>query len=214
MGSSQYQILGGRSRLPDWWECSWRRVKCGKSTCLMCASPDQCETIMAERELKRQASPDYDPEWEAEKHELIRQAEQEALAAMERGEAEDDSPDPEEFPIYQAVRNWWDRLRAIEARARDRQAAWLETEAGQDLMWYGTLITGKVYRQLCNRWYADHRRESLLEDGDYPMTQFVLSESIWIIRDSVRKLTVEKDNPQLTRFSEDLIRLTPNILQI
>lgn len=169
---------------------------------------------MAERERKRKASPDYDPEWEAEKHELIHRAEAEAMAAIERGEVEEESPEPEESPIYRAIRVWSDALREIEARARNRQAAWLETEAGLDLMWYGTLITGKVYRQLCNRWYADHRGESLLEDGDYPMTRYVLAESIWIIPHSINQLKDEREYPDLQQLSVELEKLTKTMLTI
>lgn len=201
--------------MPVWMECQWRRIACGESSCPICGMHQRLE-----RELEHSdgSSLKHVPEDEGPPR-------NEALAAIKfdaesRGFEianigdEEPTPEPDEFPLYRQVHAWREHVVWLAEEADRKNAAWLQTEEGKDLLWYANTIAAKTYRQLTTRWELNQGSEYGVED--YQWTQYVLRESCTYVRQAAAAL-LEKDaaSPaELMIIQSTLEQIEPAVLEI
>lgn len=175
--------------MPKWMECGWRRVGCGRDDCPLCGR------IKKDRQGHIEKGEDPDS-WKSVFEDVSRNF-KEVLEAIKQDAKQrgiditniDDikePPEPEEFLLYNKAHEWRKFVCAILEEAADSGELWLDTEVGQDLSWYSSLLLGKIYRQLSNRWEMDHG--DAYGEFDYEYTQKVIKESLKIIKQSLQEL--------------------------
>jgi len=175
---------------PDWWECQWRRIPCRRPECALCGR------IMKQR-FKHQFKGEDPDTMEAPlqdvgdafaetKTMLTEKAEELGIELDPLPEEEYESPpEPDRFPIWQKVFVWSQNLQHLAIR---QGMDWRETEAGQDLHWYSSMITAKLYRILCDRWRLEQGQKD--DNLDYDYTKYVLENCVRIIKESFENLIV------------------------
>lgn len=188
----------GEFKTPTWWECTWRRISCGKDACPICGKikQDQLRHIM-----KGEDPDDWKSIFEdmgnslAKTLRMLKEHMQEAGIDLENiGEAEmEEPPEPEKFPLHQEVNSWMKDIEALAESAQSTRSLWLATEAAADLLWYKNTLAVKTYRQLCNRWHLD--RGDNYGEVDFKYTKYVLEECIRILKQSLVQLS-EFGSPQ------------------
>ncbi|GEM_PF-1271455 len=180
-------------RVPEWMECTWRRVPCGKKSCPVCGRiASDRERYPKERENAKSM--------EASLTEMMRglsktlkmlkkNAKMHGIDLETLNQIKSEEPPRQvEFPLCRLVMDWNKNLFQIEAMAQDLGAFWLQTEAAADLFWYANVLNGKVYRQLCNRWHLE--RGDDYGDFDFEYTGNILGESLKILKKSLNELSL------------------------
>lgn len=177
---------------PSWYECTWRRVPCGKDSCKVCGK------IKRDRERHIVAGEDPDDIKNVFKDmgENFRQVLEMLKRDMERLNIDisdvnkddlSEPPEPEKFELHNKVKEWRDSIYKTVNDATENGGFWIFTEAGEDLRWYANTLVVKIYRQLCNRWYMNNDEE--VDDGhDYAYTKYVLGESLKFLKNSLSGL--------------------------
>lgn len=206
-------------KIPEWWDCVWRRVPCGKDECRMCGKikQDRLRHVM-----KREDPDDMKSVFEDVGNSLggalamIKQhAAEMGIDITNINEAElEEPPEPNMFPLYQKAAEWQDEMMVIIKDADLRGSAWLLTEAAADLDWYKNTLLAKTYRQLCNRWHLDRGDE--YGEVDYKYTKYVLGECLKILEKSLLELSAlgSPQSEELKQCLNHLQKLKKPILSI
>lgn len=205
----EYLGTSDNFRIPEWWDCVWRRVPCGKDECRMCGKIKQ--------DRMRHIMKGEDPDDMKSAFEDVGNSLGEALAMVKQHAAEmgiditnineaefEEPPEPDAFPLYQQAAKWGDEVAVIIKDADLQGRAWLLTEAAADLSWYKNTLLAKIYRQLCNRWHLDRGDE--YSDVDHKYTKYVLGECLKILEKSLAELS-EIGSPQSNALKQCLKRL-------
>ena len=216
-----FEYIGtiGDFKISKWWECTWRRVPCGKYECKICGKIKQ--------DRLRHIMKGEDPDGMKSVFEDVGNSLGGALAMIKQHAAEmgiditnineaelEEPPEPEVFPLYKKAAEWQKEVTTIIQDADLRGSAWLFTEAAADLGWYKNTLDAKIYRQLCNRWHLDRGDE--YGDVDHKYTKYVLKECIKILKKSLAKLSSigSLHSGELTRVLSRLKDLEGTILAI
>lgn len=122
-------------------------------------------------------------------------------------------PEPESFLLYRLVKRWSRPLTRFVGEKNNRGVSWAKSEAAGDLLWYGTLIIGKVYRQLSTKWEISNGLKTM-EDVkvEYVYTGYVLREISNMVEQSL--IALSKSSADLKTPLRQFRRFKPNILQI
>lgn len=203
--------------MPEWMDCTWRRVPCGRDDCPICGKinkqrqkhiekgedPDDLECVFED------VSEDF-----KETFKLLEKDAEKMGIDLDNLEEVEEPPEPEEFELYKKVKEWRDDIMEMIKQGSAEGAAWLETEAGRDLAWYGNTIMAKTYRQLSNRWELDKGGDYAKEDLDY--TYYVLEEALKILDKALSDLQENvADYSQKFRLAQMFLRnLKEEILNI
>lgn len=204
-------------KMPKWMECTWRRIPCGKDNCPICGR--------IKRDRQRHIEKGEDPDDIKSVFEDVGRNLKEALAMIKK-DAErmgiditnidniQEPPAPEEFPLYNKVKEWHDFVFEIIEEAEKAEDLLLLTEAAQDLSWYSNILLAKVYRQLCNKWYIKNGND--YGEFDYQYTKYVLKECLKILKQSFRELASPYSNREINLIlaDEELSSLEKKILKI
>lgn len=192
---------------PPWWECTWRRKGCGQSTCPMCGQ----HKLGLAKELQNIFRTEEEREHGVSIDMFTERAEESIIE--ESDDLEDLTPEPEDFPLYQKVYAWHKKLITAAQKLEQDNPAVRDHKQWEDLLWYGTLLQGKVYRQLCSRFEMDNGNQ--FRDMDYIYTGYVLRESIKIIEESLMvMLPVIPKQRDFAVLKYSLGQLKPAILKI
>lgn len=209
-------------KIPEWMDCAWRRVPCGKHTCPICGRIAR----QREKHIKEGKNPDsIETVFEDVGTEL-----QEALAMIKKDAEQrgidilnlDDIKEPPkalEFPLWWRVNKWGQEIFLFAKEAEKNGQFWLQTESAADLLWYGNTLAVKTHRQLCNRWHIEEK------DGygefDLAYTAGVLKECLRILKESLTVLervyngqSKSKEHMFFVRARLALERMKPDILRI
>ncbi len=206
-------------KIPKWWDCQWRRVPCGKDSCAMCGrvnkqrkkhilrgeDPDTMESALAD------VGDMFDETFELlHKHSKRMGIDLNNLPE----EPEPERPEHEEYPLYNSLTQWYKGVRKLAKEAEEGFQAWIKTEAGQDLLWYHSMILVKTARQLDNRWEIEHGDEFAAQDMEYQ--GYVLSESIAILKKALADLAALRTHQAVdfTFCLSELESLEKKILKI
>ncbi|PJE50718.1 MAG: hypothetical protein COV29_03210 [Candidatus Yanofskybacteria bacterium CG10_big_fil_rev_8_21_14_0_10_36_16] len=174
---------------PEWMECTWRRLGCGKDACLICGKTKKQKQAHIDR------GEDLDDIEEVTKN--VGQNLKDVLMAMKNdiGKTEfstgvlneidkiEEPPEPEKFPLYNEVMMWHKTAFGVADEAFISGQVWVDFEYGLDFTWYANLLPAKVYRQLCNRWMIEHGDD--YGENDYKYTDYVIKESISILKNAI-----------------------------
>ena len=179
-------------KMPEWMDCVWRRVPCGKDECKICGKIKQ--------DRLRHIMKGEDPDDMKSVFEDVGNSLGETLAMVKQHAAEmgiditnineaelEEPPEPDAFPLYQKVAEWQGEVARIIKNADLRGSAWLLTEAAADLGWYKNTLLSKIYRQFCNRWHLDRGDEYGEVDCKY--TKYVLDECLKTLEKSLVELS-------------------------
>lgn len=202
------------SSIPDWMDCVWRRVSCGKATCPICG--------VQKTEPEDDAS--LDELWKSlESEENIKK---DVLARISRKMRETGYafekiktdrprlPQPSEFSFYRKVRNWQRGVFDIISEAQDLGYLWPYSERAADLFWYANILLAKIYRQLVSRKAIE--QDVPKHDPEYQYTQYVLGECVAEIKKSLHSLSCLHSEQKaelmlslsrITRLEEDILKL-------
>jgi len=204
-------------KMPKWLDCTWRRVSCGKDECKICGriKQDRMRHIIKGEDPDSMKSAFEDAGRSLkETLEIVRRDAKKRGIDITNLKDIEESPDPEEFPLYNKVLQWREALDKTARSAGETGHPWFYTEAAADLLWYKNMFLAKIYRQLCNRWERERGEEYGKVDSQY--TKYVLEECIKILKQSLVQLS-ELNSPQrgglmaaLTRLAE----LEKQILEI
>lgn len=178
-----------RFSFPKWMECGWKRVSCGRDDCPLCGQvkkdrqahidkgedPDSLKAVLEDVGLNFKKV-----------LELVKKDAAANGVDISKIEAIKEPPKPEEFSLYRRAHSWQKYVCAILDDASQNGELWLDTPAGLDLAWYSSILLGKVYRQLSNRWEMEHGDE--YGEFDYRYTRNVIKKSLSFINDSFAEL--------------------------
>lgn len=232
-------------KVPEWWECTWRRVPCRAQTCRFCGRFEKVKRLLESGGTRGDYDRGNDAEAESEESkqqeaDLADLKEVTAFQAKDLGIREEDVlgeevdeddfdedgnyigeedeperliPEAETFLLYALVKRWSRPLTRYVGEAHERGEPWAKTDAAKDLLWYGTLIIGKVYRELSTRWEVTHGLQSMeFMNPEYVYTGSVLREISDIITHSLLELA--KFHPDLETPLKQFRRLKGSILDI
>lgn len=201
------ELPKGEMKMPEWMECSWRRISCGKNECPICGK------IRKNREKWVERGEDPDDI----KHVLedVGQNFKEVLTMIKKDAKSmgiditniddvEEPPEESEFPLYLEAEKWRKEVFKIAEDARISGSFWLLTEAAEDIFWYSNTILAKIYRQLCNRWHIENGDD--YGEFDYKYTKYVLEECIKILKKSLTDL-ISATESQGETFNSLLLRL-------
>ncbi len=175
-------------RIPEWWDCQWRREPCSQPSCPFCGrlmkqrfkhqfkgeDPDSLESALQ----------DVEDSFAETRMMIAEDADKLGIDLNNIPDEEYESPPgPLEFHLEKKYHEWLARLHHFAMRT---PGEWLETEAGLDLMWYAPLISAKIYRSLCSRWRV--RRGQSEDDLDYDYTKYVIENCVAILKTSFEAL--------------------------
>jgi hypothetical protein len=169
-GKKEKQTHKKNAGMPEWMDCTWKRVPCMSDDCPICSrlkELDQTSNLFERGEL------------------LIE-------LAGQNEDDKDDLPKPEEFPFYKEIREWMEFVISLAEKSKRRGEFWIFTEEAADLFWYINVLSAKIYRQLCNRYHIDKGRETVFID--YKYTNYVLKETIKIIKKALKEII--KSDPE------------------
>ncbi len=136
---------------------------------------------------------------------------------------DDMPPEPEKFILYRRAIRWSRPVARYIGRAEESGVSWTKTKAAEDLLWYGSMLPSKVYRQLSTRFEMNQAKEQQNDNDDegkffsveLGYTGFVLREIAEIIENSLAMLAVSSDKPSdFEAALKTFRRLKPSILEI
>ncbi|MDO8471438.1 MAG: hypothetical protein Q7S49_02415 [bacterium] len=180
---------GEYEEIMTWLDCAWKRIACGKDSCPICGKIKRDR----ERLVREGKNPDsiqsaFDNLGAnlAEAMALI-QKDAEAMG-MNISNLEDiaDAPEAKFFPLAVRAEKWYLSIMNLYNEKSTHGTIWLLTEEALDLNWYAGTFNAKVYRQLCNKWYLDNKKD--YSNFDYNYTSRVLKEVSEIIDKSFTSL--------------------------
>ena len=114
------------------------------------------------------------------------------------------------------VRHWMEKVLDFIKESYLRSANWLNTESGEDICWYHTILPVKTDRQITNRWEIDNEDD----DGcDHQYTHWVLEEVIETLGRAFSELLSSNDTSyeekvSFRQLSDELQSLEKDILSI
>lgn len=204
-------------KVPVWWECGWRRKNCKKRSCVLCGG------IIADRE--KHIAKGEDPDSMKSVLEDVGQSLVETLV-MIKVDAEKhgiditniedikEPPKPESHALYRNIAKWRNGIIKLVDKADEADEIWISTEPAADLLWYISTLSAKTYRQLCNRWHI--KNGDGYGEFDYKYTQYVLSEVLDILENSLAQLTKLNSQHQVVLMFalNQLIKFRKSILSI
>lgn len=209
------ELPKGEFKMPEWMECTWRRVHCGKDDCPVCGR--------IKRDRQKHIERGEDPDDPKSVFEDVGQNFKEALEMIKKDcEAQGikltnikdikEPPEPEKFPLYRKVKKW--RNRVFNLITHPNFEFWLYTEPVQDLLWYINTLTAKTYRQLCNKWHIENGDE--YGDFDHQYTGRILKETLKILKKSLRELSRNNlsQRKELGLMLSELFKLEKQIIKI
>jgi len=199
--------LIGDFEVPLWWECTWRRERCGR--CHFCISMDRSE-VEAGKDPSEIIVGDL-----VRMDDMIEGDEIDDDALNDEEEVELDNlmkmmeemPKPDAFPSLRKLNCWSRELIDFLSIAKVKK----DSEYF-DAIWYSTLLPSKVYRQIHTKWL---RQKEIVEDMDgfyeieLTYNDFVIKESARILDISISKLATRSRKMKL--FYEQFIKIRPNI---
>ncbi|MBU0577266.1 hypothetical protein KJ742_07020 [Patescibacteria group bacterium] len=208
---------------PKWHDCQWKREACNKVDCPLCG-----RILKHNEKMKLQGK---DPDGMESALECVQDSFAETFMMLEemaekKGlDLEELSKEPDnweerektdEHPLYKAMNQWTLNVYKFLEKVDDNGSLWLHTEAGKDLSWYHSMITAKVYRQLCSRWDIDNFDDWV--DYDYIYTKGVIKEILRILYDAFDYLNSfglpNHELNELNKFFAELQSLEKDILSI
>ncbi|HMB65825.1 MAG TPA: hypothetical protein VKO42_03025 [Patescibacteria group bacterium] len=176
-------------KMPEWMDCTWRRVACGRDDCPLCGKINK----QRQKHIEKGEDPDdlrcvFEDVSEnfKETFELLEKDAEKMGIDLENVEDVEEPPRAEEYELYKKVKEWRNDIMEVIKQSDAKGAAWLWSEAGKDLAWYTNTIIAKTYRQLSNRWELDRGYDYAKEDFDY--TYYVLEESLKILDEALSEL--------------------------
>lgn len=181
----------GNFKIPEWWDCGWKRVSCNKKSCLLCGR------ILRDRRKHIERGEDPDSMKSAmedaggslsEALRMIKKDAERLGIDITNLENIKEPPEPEKFSLYRKVAKWRNFVSEIVKHAEESDNLWLGTEAAADLLWYKNTLAAKTYRQLCNLWHMDNGDE--YGDIDFKYTKYVLIECLKILKRSLNALAL------------------------
>lgn len=191
-----------------WQDCQWLRVQCGKDECPICGR--------IKRDRERHIKKGEDPDSMEAMFKDVGNVFKETLAMLKKDAAKHgidldnldktdmpESPEPEDFPLYNKAYAWRQGIYEIAEASDDVSSAWLYSEAGEDLLWYANTLMAKIFRQLSNVREMEQGEEYM--DLEYNYTGYVLGEVFHILDKALKQLN-QDDGPQAAKFN--LARLT------
>lgn len=196
----------GDFKVPDWWDCQWRRTACRRPDCKFCGSQGP----------RRRMTP---AEGEADPVQALAAAGasmKETMAmlaaeAAEQGWNEEPAnniapqpPEPDQFDLYNDLLDWYDDVMDIFHDAYSEGLPWAETDAAADVTWYASTLLAKTYRQLTTRWEFEYAKD-LASDVDYIYTHYVLEECVQILRRSFKELAFLPSPDQRTLRTAEIL---------
>lgn len=177
-------------KVPEWWECQWRQIACGRDECRMCGRINRSRQKHIDKgedpDSMEAAFEDIKETFAEVKEMLSKDAKKMGIDLNNLPDEIDDTPKAEEFPLYNQVMKWYTLLMTTISNAHQSGEECLESEPAKDLMWYKNTILVKTYRQLCNRFELDKGDD--IADVDYEYTRYVLAESIKIVKKSLEEI--------------------------
>lgn len=166
-----------------WMDCVWRRVSCGKNTCLICGEIKKANLKRKKKDNSiEMALEDISKSLEKVLNQIKKDAKKMGIDIVNFKKIKE-PPMPEKFPLYNKIKVWRDQMRQVMTKAERFREIWIYTEAFEDLLWYTNLLPVKVYRQLCNKWHLNNTKD--YGDYDYKYTKYVLKECSKIIKKSM-----------------------------
>ncbi len=170
--------------MPEWMDCTWKRVPCMKESCPICSRLKDLE----------------------DENDLFARGEFLIEIAGEDQEGDDDLPNPEEFPFYKEVKGWLEEVIELAENSREFGDFWVFTEEAADLFWYMNVLSTKTYRQLCNRYSIENQPENVSK-ADYRYTNYVLKEAVKKIKKSLKEI-LTSDPIQEDKLEEAFKKIT------
>ena len=167
-----------KTGMPDWMDCTWKRLPCMKDDCPICSRLRDLE----------------------EENDLFTRGEFLIEIAGEQEEGGENLPDPDEFPFYKEVRGWLKEVIKIAENSRNSGDFWVFTEEAADLFWYMNVLSTKTYRQLCNRYSMENHSETA-NPADYKYTNHVLKEAVKRIKKALKEI-LKSDPTQKEELNE------------
>ncbi len=191
-GKNDKQTYKKNAGMPEWMDCTWKRIPCGSDDCPICSrlkEMDQVSNLFERGEL------------------LIE-------LAGQNEDNKDNLPKPEEFPFYEEIRGWMEFVISLAEESKKRDEFWIFTEEAADLFWYINVLSAKIYRQLCNRYLIDKGEKNNFID--YKYTNYVLRKSIKIIKKSLKEILKSDPNQkdELINCFDELSDAEERILNI
>jgi len=182
-------------KMPEWMDCTWRRNACGKDECRICGKirrnrqghmvkgedPDDLKFVFE----------DMNRDFKNAIRMIKKDAERRGIDISNLDElAEEESPEPKEFPLSERIISW--RMFLYETLAAEDLFEGMDTESEtvKDLSWYSNTLAAKTYRQLCNRWHIKKGDE--YGKFDYEYTRYVLEECSKILKKSLSEIIARK----------------------
>lgn len=210
----------GNFKVPDWWDCQWRRTPCSRKDCKLCAP----------QAARRQAAAGEGADALGVVMRDVNESMRRTMDLLKAEAAEsgidldslDDGvaglpavPEPDQFELYNDLLDWYDDLMDVFHDAYSEEIAWAATDAAADVTWYASTLLAKTYRQLTTRWEFENAKD-LASDVDYIYTHYVLEECLRILRRSLRELAfLPTDDQRTLRTAEILLaQFEPQLLQI
>ncbi len=172
-----YKNYLSRRSVPYWFDCTWKRVGCGKKECPVCGKSRR-NKVFLHQEIIFQA---------------FRKEEMEKIKKK--------PPKPEKFSLYREAKTWRDDLFDIAEEADHYGDFWVFTVVAADLFWYSSLLVSKCDYQLQNRFYINHGYGGI----DYDYTDYVVKDCIDILKKSLKK-TISLEPRQADELEDLLFR--------
>lgn len=214
-GFEEIKSKNGKFKMPEWMDCSWRRVSCDKDSCPICGR--------IKKDIQKHIEKGENPDSIESAFEDVAKNFKETLELIKKDcEAKgidltnidniQEPPEPEEFPLYNKVNKWRELVLNLGEAAEDN--FWQYTEAAADLFWYVNTLAAKTYRQLTNKWELEHGDE--YGDIDYEYTGYVIKECLKILKKSLGKLVLfnSEQKISLMLIHDKLLDLEKEILKI
>jgi hypothetical protein len=214
-GFEEIKSKNGKFKMPEWMDCSWRRLSCDKDSCPICGR------IKKDRQKHIELGEDPDSIESAfediagnfkETLKLIKKDCEDKGIELTNVDNIQEPPEPEKFPLYNKVNKW--RNSVLSLRESPEDDIYHHTEAAADLFWYVNTLTAKIYRQLTNKWEIEHGDE--YGDIDYEYTGHVIKECLKILKKSLRELSSFNSSQKigLMLIHDKLLDLEKEILKI
>ncbi len=176
-------------KIPEWWDCVWRRVPCEKDECKICGKIKQ--------DRLRHIIKGEDPDGMKNVFEDVGNSLKETLVMVKKHAEElgiditnlkdvgdmEEPPEPQKFSLYRDLAKWHKTVGDVLHDAERGGSYWLLTEVAVDLGWYKNTLLVKTYRQFGNRWHLD--RGDKYGEVDYQYTKYVLGECLKILKKSL-----------------------------
>lgn len=204
--------------MPDWQDCTWRRVNCQQLSCAMCKR----EILARQKAIDLGLDPDsmevalmtaHDSF--AEVRELIeKDAERLAIDLDNLDDVEmPDPPKPETYPIYNTLKKWHSDLVDFVSEQSGWGAKWFETEVGKDLLWYKNTLLVKTIRALNGKWESGTGNVDV--EPDYLYTRYVIAQCLMILKSAFVELRRDlPDDITLMMLHSRLVEMEAELAQI